>query len=149
MLWIDHATSTAEHFPVVYIIPVILAAWYSGKWPAVGLAIAIPVVRLIFMVMPLPAGRMVSLALATTFRGIVIIFLALWFARLSEFERSLERRVKVLEGLVPICSFCKNIRNEAGEWERLENYISRRSEAEFSHGVCPSCSEKHYADVMS
>ena len=149
MLWIDHATSTAEHFPVVYIIPVILAAWYSGKWPAVGLAIAIPVVRLIFMVMPLPAGRMVSLALATTFRGIVIIILALWFARLAEFERSLERRVKVLEGLVPICSFCKNIRNEAGEWERLENYISRRSEAEFSHAVCPSCSEKHYADVMS
>lgn len=71
------------------------------------------------------------------------------FARLAEFERSLERRVKVLEGLLPICSFCKNIRNEAGEWERLEKYISLRSEAEFSHGICPSCNEKHYAGVTS
>ena len=149
MLWIDYVTSTAEHFPVVYIIPVILAAWYSGKWPAVGLAIAIPLFRLVFMVLPLPPERVTSLAFATTFRGLVIVILALWFARLAEFERSLERRVKVLEGLVPICAFCKNIRNEAGEWERLEKYISRRSEAEFSHGVCPSCNEKHYAGVTS
>ena len=147
MLWIDYLTSTSEHFPVVYVLPVILAAWYSGKWPAVGLAIAVPLVRLLFLVMPnRPSEAMTSLALATGFRGIVIVFLALWFARLAEFERSLETRVKVLEGLVPICSFCKNIRNEAGEWERLERYISRRSEATFSHGVCPSCAEKHYQD---
>ena len=52
--------------------------------------------------------------------------------------------MKVLEGLLPICAFCKNIRNDKGEWERMEGYISRRSEAEFSHGICPSCSDKHY-----
>ena len=150
MLAIDHFTSTAQHFPVGYILPVILAAWYSGKWPAVGLAIAFPVLRLLFMVRTLDRpDEMASLAFPTVFRGVVIIILALWFARLAEFERSLERRVKVLEGLVPICSFCKNIRNEAGEWERLEKYISRRSAAEFSHGVCPSCNEKHYAGVTS
>ena len=148
MLWIDDLTSTSEHFPVVYVLPVILAAWYSGKWPAVALAIAVPVVRLLFLVMPTqPPEGITSLALATAFRGVVIVFLALWFARLAEFERSLEKRVKVLEGLLPICSFCKSIRNEAGEWERLERYISRRSEAEFSHGVCPSCAAKYYAGV--
>ena len=148
MLWIDYLTSTTGHFPVIYVLPVILAAWYSGTWPAVGLAIAVPVFRLLFLVMPQqPPEGMRSLVLATAFRGVVIVFLALWFARLAEFERSLEKRVKVLEGLVPICSFCKNIRNESGEWERLERYISRRSEAEFSHGVCPSCAEKHYAGV--
>jgi hypothetical protein len=148
MLWIDHLTSTSEHFPVVYVLPVILAAWYSGTWPVVGLAIAVPVFRLLVLVMPhQPSEEMRSLALATAFRGVVIVFLALWFARLADFERSLEKRVRVLEGLVPIYSFCKNIRNEAGDWERLERYISRRSEAEFSHGVCPSCAEKHYAGV--
>ena len=148
MLWIDYLTSRTGHFPVVYVLPVILAAWYSGKWPALALAVAVPLFRLLFLVMPnQPPEGMTSLALATAFRGVVIVFLALWFARLAEFERSLEKRVKVLEGLVPICSFCKNIRNEAGEWERLERYISRRSEAEFSHGVCPSCAEKHYAGV--
>ena len=149
MLAIDYFTASAEHFPVGYILPVILAAWYSGKWPAVGLAIAIPVLRLALMAMTDQPDEIAAHALPTVLRGIVIIILALWFARLAEFERSLERRVKVLEGLVPICSFCKNIRNEAGEWERLEKYISRRSSAEFSHGVCPSCNEKHYAGVTS
>jgi hypothetical protein len=77
----------------------------------------------------------------------VIGFFALWFARLADFERSLQRRVKILEGMLPICSHCKNIRNDKGDWERMEAYISRRSEAEFSHGICPSCSDKHYPDM--
>ena len=149
MLWIDYLTSRDGQFPVIYVLPVILAAWYSGKWPAVGLAIAVPVFRLLVLVMPLrPPEDLGSLALATALRGVVIIFLALWFARLAEFERELQRQVKVLEGLLPICAFCKNIRNEAGEWERLEKFISRRSEAQFSHGVCPSCGEKHYPGIL-
>ena len=127
------------------MLPVILAAWYSGMWPAVGLAIAVPLFRLLFLVMP----NIASENMAATRAGDGVsrrgdYFLALWFARLAEFERALQRRVKVLEGLLPICAFCKNIRNDKGEWERMEAYISRRSEAEFSHGICPSCSEKHY-----
>ena len=149
MLWIDYLTSRDGQFPAIYVLPVILAAWYSGKWPAVGLAVAVPVVRLLVFVMPArPPEDMASLALATALRGVVIVFLALWFARLAEFERELQRQVKVLEGLLPICAFCKNIRNEAGEWERLEKFISRRSEAQFSHGVCPSCGEKHYPGIL-
>jgi hypothetical protein len=145
MLCVDYLTSESTNFPVGYVVPVILAAWYSGMWPALALAIAVPMFRLMFLVMPYSSpGQMAGVAAATALRGVVIIFFALWFARLAEFERSLERRVKVLEGLLPICSFCKNIRNDKGEWERMEGYISRRSEAEFSHGICPSCSDKHY-----
>ena len=149
MLTIDYLTSQSANFPVVYVLPIILAAWYSGKWPAVGLAIAVPFFRLLFVVPPSRLDQgMVPLALATALRGIVIIILALWFARLAEFERALQRQVKVLEGLLPICAHCKSIRNEAGEWERMEGFISRRSEAEFSHGVCPSCTATHYPDVL-
>ena len=145
MLWIDFVMLPTAQFPVVYAVPVILAAWYSGKWPAIALAIVVPVFRLLFLVMPHnPDEGIAGLALATAFRGVVIVFVALWFGRLAEFERELDHRVEVLEGLLPICAFCKNIRNDAGEWERMEGYISRRSEAEFSHGVCPSCTEKHY-----
>lgn len=149
MLWIDYLTFETVNFPVVYALPVILAAWYSGMWPAVSLAIAFPVLRLLFLVMPAaPPEGMAALALATAFRGVVIVFLALWFARLAEFERALQRRVNVLEGMLPICSFCKNIRNDAGEWERMEAFISRRSDAEFSHGVCPTCNDKHYPGIL-
>ena len=149
MLAVDYLTSEVSSFPVVYVVPVILAAWYSGAWPAVGLAVAVPVFRLMFLVMPHSSpAEMAGEAVTTALRGVVIIFLALWFARLAEFERSLERRVNILEGMLPICAYCKNIRNDKGDWERMEAYISRRSEAEFSHGICPSCSEKHYPGLV-
>ena len=74
--------------------------------------------------------------------------MALWFARLSEHERQLDRYVKKLEGLLPICSVCKSIRDENGAWEPLEQFISTRSEANFSHGVCPVCLHKHYRALV-
>ena len=92
---------------------------------------------------------MLPLVLETLARGIVVLFLGLWLARLAELERALERRVRVLEGLLPICSFCKKIRNDSGDWERLEAYITHRSDASFSHGVCPVCWEAHYAGDMA
>ncbi|MDF1812769.1 MAG: hypothetical protein P1V20_11165 [Verrucomicrobiales bacterium] len=57
------------------------------------------------------------------------------------------QEVKTLRGILPTCSFCKSIRDEDGEWRSLEEYISSNSEAQFSHGVCDSCVEKHYPDL--
>jgi len=54
------------------------------------------------------------------------------------------KQIKSLRGLLPICSFCHKIRNADGSWERLEAYISSRTEAGFTHGFCPECIEKHY-----
>ncbi len=48
-----------------------------------------------------------------------------------------------LEGLLAVCSYCKRIREPDGRWGSLERYIEQRSKAEFSHGVCPTCYEKH------
>ena len=50
--------------------------------------------------------------------------------------------VKQLEGLLPICSYCKRIRTDEHSWQQMESYISAHSNAQFSHGVCPSCFEK-------
>jgi len=47
--------------------------------------------------------------------------------------------VKTLEGILPICSYCRKIRNEEGAWEPLDRYVRSHSEAEFSHGICPDC----------
>ena len=54
------------------------------------------------------------------------------------------KQVKSLQGLLPICAFCHKIRNADGSWERLESYISSRTDAAFTHGYCPECAEKHY-----
>lgn len=53
-------------------------------------------------------------------------------------------KVKILSGFLPICASCKKIRNDAGYWEQIEEYITGHSEAEFSHGICPECAEKMY-----
>jgi ligand-binding sensor domain-containing protein len=58
---------------------------------------------------------------------------------------SLEQ-IKMLRGLLPTCSGCKKIRDESGEWNHMESFISARSEANFSHGVCPECMVKLYPE---
>ena len=66
-------------------------------------------------------------------------------ARLKVADRilGLRRHVQHLEGLLPICAYCKRIRDAAEQWESIERYVEARSEAQFSHGYCPECYEKH------
>ena len=52
--------------------------------------------------------------------------------------------IKTLRGIIPICSHCKQIRDDQGSWKQLEAYIRAHSEAEFSHAICPSCMKTHY-----
>jgi PAS domain S-box-containing protein len=56
-------------------------------------------------------------------------------------------RIKMLSGMLPICSYCKKIRDDKGYWSQIESYISRHSEAEFTHGMCPDCAAKLYSDL--
>jgi len=56
--------------------------------------------------------------------------------------------VKVLRGIVPICSYCKKIRNDEGLYEAVEEYITRHSEADFSHTLCPTCFGEHYPEEV-
>lgn len=71
-------------------------------------------------------------------------------ARLRVAERilGLRQRMDDLEGLLPICSYCKRIRTEQGEWSGVERYIEQRSDAEFSHSICPDCYRRHVDSVM-
>jgi hypothetical protein len=55
--------------------------------------------------------------------------------------------IKMLRGIVPICSFCKKIRDDEGNWHEIEDYVSKYSEAQFSHGFCPECRKLHYGDL--
>jgi hypothetical protein len=148
LLAFDYAAGPGNPFPVVHVVPVALAAWYSGRWPAVTLAVTLPVAHIVFLIAvwrpPGPASTLVGI---TLLRGAVILVMALWFARLAEHERALNQHVQTLEGLLPICSFCKKIRNEAGEWERLERFISTRSDARFSHAFCPACIKEQYPEL--
>lgn len=62
-------------------------------------------------------------------------------ARVAELEQALQN-VKNLQGLLPICCYCKKIRDDSNYWQRVEEYIAHHSEARFSHGICPDCFEQ-------
>jgi DNA-binding NtrC family response regulator len=64
---------------------------------------------------------------------------------ITELKEALDH-IKQLQGLLPICSACKNIRDDKGYWNRIESYISKNSNVEFSHGICPDCAKKLYPE---
>jgi hypothetical protein len=71
-------------------------------------------------------------------------------------ERELEWRVadaltdvKVLRGMLPICAWCKKVRDDKGYWNQIESYVRERSEAEFSHGICPDCLEREREQIAA
>jgi CheY-like chemotaxis protein len=80
-------------------------------------------------------------------------------SRIVQLQRSLNHqvrqlqealaRVKQLQGLLPICCYCKSIRSSPDYWEQVEAYISAHSEAGFSHGICPSCFESKFEPMLN
>lgn len=67
---------------------------------------------------------------------------------IRELQASLAK-TKRLNGLLPICSYCKKIKDENGAWQQLESYLRSHAEVEFSHGICQECGEKHHPQVFT
>ncbi len=78
------------------------------------------------------------------------------FADLAIVRKQLEEDIKkalqekkTLQGFIPIYARCKNIRDDQGYWNQIEQYIRERSEAEFTHSVCPDCAKELYGDLLT
>ncbi len=67
-------------------------------------------------------------------------------SRVTELEAALAH-VQRLQGLLPICSYCKKVRNEANYWEQVDSYLTTHSDVELTHGICPQCLEKMMKQV--
>ena len=74
---------------------------------------------------------------------------ALWESRQRAHEAK-ERamaELRTLKGIIPICSYCREVKTEVGDWTRLESYVREHSAAEFSHGICPDCESERFPAV--
>lgn len=114
-----------------------LAGWGLIAWGAYILLFALLRVdrmhHLIF-------GFLVGFQVLASFGMVVMVV-----EKMRQRAEESERRVKTLEGLLPICSYCKKIRDKKNNtWHALELFIEERSGAEFSHGICPDCLAKHH-----
>lgn len=63
----------------------------------------------------------------------------------EELQEALSR-IRRLEGIIPICSYCKKIRDDAGAWQHIDVYLRQHSDTDFSHGICPDCQDTHFPD---
>jgi hypothetical protein len=86
------------------------------------------------------------------FLSMIIAFIATYRVRKYEemlldkndkLQKALDE-IKTLRGIIPICSYCKQIRDDEGMWKKIEEYIHAHSEARFSHGICPDCMREHF-----
>jgi hypothetical protein len=151
--WVDAGARTTAYYsrvpPGSYTFRVV-AASEDGAWTGEGAALALTVVP-----------RFTETAL---FRGLVLLGIVLGVvaghrlrvATLRRREAMLRARVdealanvKILRGLLPICAWCKNVRDDSGYWQQIESYVRDHSGAEFSHGICPDCAEKYFPDEVA
>lgn len=148
VLGIDFATGKYVMFPILFVVPVMLAAWFSAKRTAYALAVVLPLGRLAIASLFDKPDPFVFLALNALIRMAVLGLLAYLVARTARQTKELAQRVKQLEGILPICMFCKRIRDGQENWHPLEVYISQHSKANFSHGICADCAKKHYGEYL-
>jgi hypothetical protein len=142
VLGVDYISGPAIQFPIAFVIPVLLAAWYNGWRWGVSLAILLPIARLVFHYFWEMPMETLSEVLNLFIRIIVLAGLAV----LAHYTAALTREVKVLKGILPTCSGCKKIRTEDGSWKQMEAYIAERTDAEFSHGLCDECAARMYPE---
>jgi hypothetical protein len=64
-----------------------------------------------------------------------------------KYSRELENKVATLSGFLPICAACKKIRDDKGYWNQVEAYLTKHSDVQFSHGICPDCARKLYPEL--
>ncbi len=65
---------------------------------------------------------------------------------IKELQEAL-KEIKTLRGILPLCSYCKKIRDDNGYWEQVDVYIHKHSQADISHSICPDCAKEHYTDL--
>jgi hypothetical protein len=145
---LDYLIGPLILFPILFVAPVMLLAWNCGLRRALGLGLVLCLIRFGFQyVWGFPWTVPVALVNAVM-RLFILLLMAFLSAKLSEQTQALRARVRTLEGILPTCSFCKDVRDEDGTWHQIEAYIASRSDARFSHGVCPQCAEKHYGEIL-
>jgi hypothetical protein len=145
-LALDYLTGPHIRFPVLFVFPVVIASWYRNR--VLGMAFAVVLSLLSFGLArywhPLLPQNLVESIVNASIYIAVLGALAFFTAH----HRALQQQVQVLRGILPICSFCKKIRDRDGNWQVMEGYIRSHSEAEFSHGLCPSCAQEHYEEYL-
>lgn len=158
ILGFDLAIPLGVAMGVFYVVPVLITLWAPRKSFTLAVAVLATILTLACFFYKPPAGELWKVIFNRSISVFVIWVTAILGLQrktavekreeaVQEREQALEE-VKILRGSLPICSYCKKIRNDTGAWTQMEAYIRDHSEAEFSHGLCPDCAKKVYQELL-
>ncbi len=148
ILYLDYVTGPEIQFPVLFIIPVIMVTWYNNFYWGIIFSILLPVgsIYCIYLWGENPSTSIV--AVNTLIRIIILLIITYLIKIVKRQQEQLSERINNLEKFLPICSFCKKIRDKDNSWHQIESYITEKTDTEFSHSICPDCAEKHYGKFL-
>ena len=156
LAWLDYGLGMKIRFGPFYALPVLLLTWNLGpRWGLLAALVSGSLWHVIqLLVIPGETSnyfRYVDLLLGWVAFGAIALGTA-WAKRLMEREATANRahqqaleRVRVLEGMLPICAWCQKVRDEQGSWEPVETYVSKHTNTTWTHGICPECEKKFKA----
>lgn len=150
---------TVHSLSLLFTAAVMFSAWYGGLIPGlVASLLSVLSFDWFFDFTP----HALDLSIAGIERALVFTAVAAFITALNIQQRNLSwklgaavdelnaamEEIKTLRGILPICMYCKHIRNDAGAWEQIEKYISQHSDVQFTHGICPKCLRDHYPEYV-
>lgn len=159
LLGVDLALPLGVAAGVPYISVVLFSLGHEKRRFTIIVAIICSILTIIDFFLSPPGGELWKVITNRT-----LALFAIWVTAILTLQRkSLEEKkdrairereealaqIKILQGFLPICASCKKIRDDKGAWSQIEVYIRDHSEAEFSHGICPSCAKKLYPEYYS
>jgi len=144
ILLLDIYSSPLLRFPILFVVPVALSAWFCSVRLAYLLAVLLSIGRFAIAVTVEAEGDLAASIINAVVRIAVLVFLAFLLGRILR----MSSEIKILRGLLPTCMYCKRIRNEFEAWEPMEAYVARNSEAHFSQGLCPECMAQYHRQPL-
>ena len=157
VLMLDLVIPLGVAMGVPYILVVLISLWSPKKNFTVTVAAICSILTIAAFFYKPPVAEMWKVVFNR-----ILALSAIWITALLGLQRKIaedkreeairEREkalddIKILHGLIPICSSCKKIRDDKGYWSQLEVYIKNHSEADFSHGICPECAKRLYPEL--
>jgi hypothetical protein len=144
-LGLDIFTGPYVQFPVTFVIPVALSAWYGKFSHALFLALAQPIANLVIVVVMksgIPGMPIFWIMVNSCIRASVLVLIACLIHRMASQHRELARRIGLLRSEIPVCFECGKVRDELGNWTSMRTYVSRHTDVNFTNCLCGQCKTK-------
>src|SRR5439155_23565545 len=153
---LDLSVPLGVHDWALYLIPLCITFWLKDRHSPILVAASCTVLIYVELLLS-HSGIPCTTAIVKRSLGVLVLWLMallIMLYRRGEEERlqligelrEAMAELKVLKGILTICSRCKQIRDEKGQWQAVEVYVKDRSSVDFSHIICPDCLDKHFTD---